>query len=184
MTMIEQYLSKDVKKAVQKASCVKLAIFDVDGVMTDGKIYFTDQGDEYKGFHSQDGLGIKLLLKSGIEVAIITGRESKIVQRRMQELGITHIYQAQENKLIAYEHLKTALQIKDHEIAYTGDDLNDLPIIKHCGLGIAVANATPFVLRHAHWITKCSGGDGAVREVAEFILTAQNTFERVCELYL
>lgn len=176
-------MNKDINSALQKAAQVKLVIFDVDGVMTDGKIYFTDQGDEYKGFHSQDGLGIKLLLDAGIEVAIITGRHSKIVQRRMQELGVNHIFQAQDKKLIAYEQLKTQLELHDHEISYTGDDLNDLPVIKRCGLGIAVANATPFVLKNAAWITTASGGNGAVREVCEFILDAQNVFERLCEFY-
>lgn len=177
-------MNRDLTIALQKATQIKLIIFDVDGVMTDGKIYLTDQGDEYKGFHSQDGLGVKLLLKAGIEVAIITARDSKITQRRMQELGIRHIFQGQKDKLSAYEALKEKLQMQDNTVAYAGDDLNDLAVMKRCGLGIAVANATPFVLKHADWVTTSHGGNGAVREVCEFILHAQNALDEVCEFYL
>lgn len=167
-----------------KAKKIKLAIFDVDGVLTDGKIYFTSNGLEYKAFHSQDGLGIKMLLRSQIEVAIITARHSPLVSIRMDELGVRHVFQGQENKMTAYASLKSALNIQDHEIAYTGDDLNDIAPIRCSGLGIAVANASPFVIQQADWTTSRVGGSGAVREVCELILSAQNILEPLCEQFL
>lgn len=170
-------------EAIKKAKQIKLAIFDVDGVLTDGKIYFTNEGSEYKAFHSHDGMGIKMLLKAGIEVAIITARRSNIVERRMDELGVKHLYQGQEDKLSAYENLKKHLSLTDIAIAYTGDDVNDIGPIKCCGLGIAVANATSRVQKYADWQTALSGGSGAVREVCEFILAAQNILDSICESY-
>lgn len=170
--------------AKEKASKIKLAIFDVDGVLTDGKIYFTEDGSEYKAFHSHDGMGMKMLLRSNIDIAIITARNSKLVAKRMSELGVKYVYQGQENKLLAYEALKEKLNLNDDEIAYTGDDLNDLGLIRRSGLGIAVANASPIVHAHANWCTTRSGGAGAVREVCEFILAAQNTLEALCEQYM
>jgi 3-deoxy-D-manno-octulosonate 8-phosphate phosphatase (KDO 8-P phosphatase) len=170
--------------AVQKARDIKVAIFDVDGVLTDGKIYFSNTGIEFKAFHSHDGLGIKMLLKAGIEVAIITARTSELVKKRMDELGVRHVFQGQENKLESYAALKKCLNVLDHQIAYTGDDLNDVGPIKRCGLGIAVANAAPFVHQHAHWCTTREGGAGAVREVCEFILSAQNELQLLYEQYL
>jgi 3-deoxy-D-manno-octulosonate 8-phosphate phosphatase (KDO 8-P phosphatase) len=177
-------LTKNLDSALEKARHIKLAVFDVDGVLTDGKIYFTSDGVEYKAFHSHDGLGLKLLLKAGIEVAIITARTSTLVQQRMDELGVRHVYQGQENKLDAYEHLKKSLQFSDHQIAYTGDDLIDVGPIRRCGLGIAVANASAFVHQHADWSTTRSGGLGAAREVCEFILAAQDALDTICEQYL
>lgn len=167
-----------------KAKRIKIAIFDVDGVLTDGKIYFSNQGEEYKAFHSQDGLGLKMLLRAGIEVAIITARQSNLVQKRMDELGVRHVFQGQENKLIAYQALKEKLQLDDEQVAFTGDDLNDIAPIKRAGLGIAVANASTLVHDHADWSTSRVGGAGAVREVCEFILRAQNQLDRICEQYL
>ncbi len=170
--------------AIEKARTIKLAIFDVDGVLTDGKIYFTEDGSEYKAFHSHDGMGMKMLLRSGIEIAIITARNSKLVTKRMAELGVKHVFQGQENKFIAYESIKSQLALQDDEIAYTGDDLNDLGLIRKCGLGIAVANASPIVHQHADWCTTRLGGAGAVREVCEFILSAKSELEALCEQYL
>lgn len=170
--------------ATQKAKTIKVAIFDVDGVLTDGKIYFTDNGMEYKAFHSHDGMGMKMLLRSNIQIAIITARNSQLVTRRMNELGVKHVYQGQEDKLQAYEHLKQTLNLIDTDIAYTGDDLNDLGLIRRSGLGITVPNASPIVQQHADWCTTRHGGAGAVREVCEFILAAQNQLDSLCEQYM
>ena len=159
---------------LNKAEKIKLIIFDVDGVFTDGKIYYTNNGDEIKAFDIQDGLGIKMLLNAGVEIAIITGRNSKIVERRMQELGVRYCYQGEKNKLIRYEELKNILNLDDNEIAMVGDDLLDLPIIQKAGFGITVANAASGMTNYADWQTVKSGGHGAVREICELILTAQN----------
>jgi 3-deoxy-D-manno-octulosonate 8-phosphate phosphatase (KDO 8-P phosphatase) len=168
----------------QIASKIKLMIFDVDGVFTDGRMYLTDDGISCKAFHSRDGLGIKMLLTAGIEVAIITGCPSELVQIRMQQqLGLQHIYRNQRNKIVCYEELKNKLSLQDEEIAYTGDDINDIAVIKRCGLGIAVANAMPEVQKYAKWQTKLPGGSGAVREVCELVLQAQNSLEKIYEHY-
>lgn len=177
-------MNKCQQTAIEKAKNIKMAIFDVDGVLTDGKIYFTNNDTEYKAFHSQDGMGMKLLLKANIDIAIITARNSELVKKRMDELGVKHVFQGQEDKLSAYENLKKTFNLGDHEIAYTGDDVNDVGLIKRCGLGIAVANATPFVHLHADWCTTRSGGEGAVREVCELILSAQEQLQSLYEQYL
>lgn len=168
----------------QIAQHIKLVIFDVDGVLTDGRIYFSDSGHEFKAFHSQDGMGIKMLMQAGLEVAIITARQSNLVEKRAKELGLKHVYQNQNPKTAAFEELKSILKLDNHEIAYVGDDLVDLPLIIQSGLGIAVANAAPFVKQHATWCTTCLGGQGAVREVVELILTAQEKLSQVHEAYL
>lgn len=177
-------MNKSFDVAIEKAKKIKVVIFDVDGVLTDGKIYFTSNGVEYKAFHSQDGLGIKMLLKAGIEVGIITARSSELVQRRMDELGVRYVFQGQENKLNSYDVLRQRLNCLDQNVAYVGDDLNDVAPIRRAGLGIAVANASPFVHEHADWSTTRQGGVGAVREVCEFILSAQNILADLCEHYL
>jgi len=177
-------MNTNLENARIKAKNIKMAIFDVDGVLTDGKIYFANDGTEYKAFYSHDGLGMKMLLKAGIHIAIITARHSELVTKRMEELGVKYVYQGQQDKLIAYENLKQKLTLADYEIAYTGDDLNDLGPIRRCGLGIAVANASMLVQQHADWCTSHQGGSGAVREVCEFILSAQNALEPLCEQFL
>lgn len=169
---------------IEKAHAIKLVIFDVDGVLTDGRIYLSDSGHEFKAFHAQDGMGIKMLLKAGLEVAIITARTSKLVAKRMSELGISRVYQGQYPKDNAYNELKASLTLDHGEIAYVGDDLPDLPLIRRSGLGIAVANAAPFVLEHADYRTQHLGGVGAVREVAEMILNAQNKLDSVNSSFL
>lgn len=158
---------------IENAAKIRCLILDVDGVLTDGRLYFNEQGEVVKVFHAQDGLGIKLLQQAGITVAIISGRNSPIVQKRAEELAIAHIYQGQENKLPALEQLMMKLGLTDEQFAYVGDDLPDLPLIQRVGLGIAVANAVAAVKKHALWQTQRSGGDGAVREVCDFLLEAQ-----------
>jgi len=154
----------------QRAAKIKLLICDVDGVFSDGRIYLGNQGEELKAFHTKDGFGIKAILKLGINVAVITGRQSNIVEDRMKALGIPYIFQGQEDKLTAYQSLLTTLNLTAQEAAYIGDDVVDLPVIEACGLGIAVNDAHPLVLQGAHLITHTKGGFGAVREICDLFL--------------
>jgi 3-deoxy-D-manno-octulosonate 8-phosphate phosphatase (KDO 8-P phosphatase) len=167
-----------------RAIAIKLVISDVDGVLTDGRLYFAPTGEEHKVFHVHDGLGIKLLRQANIEFAVISSRNSPIVAQRMQNLGVNHIYQGQVQKLPAFESLLTALQLPAAAVAYIGDDLPDLPIIRRVGLGICVANAHSLLKRHAHWQTQAKGGKGAIREVCDFILNAQGKLENLYAQYL
>lgn len=166
------------------AQHIKLLILDVDGVLTDGRLYFTADGQELKVFNTLDGHGIKQLQKSGVAVAIITGRQSPAVEKRARDLGINYCYQGQENKRIPFSDLTNKLNVSPNEIAYAGDDLPDLPIMKKVGLSIAPPNAHSSVLRHAHMITQARGGEGAVREICDLILQAQNKLSAYEEEYL
>jgi len=157
----------------ERAARVKLAMFDVDGVLTDGRLGFTDDGRELKAFHVHDGLGLKRLIANGIEVAVITTRMSHMVTERTAELGIAHVYQGQENKLACYEQLIHALKLAPEQTNYCGDDLPDLPVMQRVGLAIAVANAHPWVHERARWRTRQRGGEGAAREVCDLLLAAQ-----------
>jgi 3-deoxy-D-manno-octulosonate 8-phosphate phosphatase (KDO 8-P phosphatase) len=168
-------------EVLARASAVKLVIFDVDGVLTDGGLYLGDDGREYKVFHSRDGHGMKMLQHTGVRIGIITGRTSQAVSHRMESLGITDVYQGQEIKLPAYEHLLEKLRFQSHEIAYVGDDVMDLAIMQRVGLAITVQDAHPLVKQHAHWITPNVGGRGAARDVCELIMEAQGTFEAQLE---
>jgi 3-deoxy-D-manno-octulosonate 8-phosphate phosphatase (KDO 8-P phosphatase) len=169
---------------LEKAKKIKLAVFDVDGVLTDGHLYFDAQNNELKVFHVQDGLGIKLLQLSGVNTAIITSRQSSITQQRMQSLGVLYIYQGQHNKQLAFNELLIQLELKEEQVAYVGDDLPDLPLIQRAGLGIAVANAHAVIKQHAVWQTTLRGGEGAAREVCELIMQAQGTLEAAYNNYL
>lgn len=168
----------------EKAKAVKLIILDVDGVLTNGNLNYSKESIVYKAFFVQDGLGIKLLKKSGVEVGIITTCKSDIIKRRVQDLGIVHLYQGYEDKLIAYEDLKLKLNLADNQIAYVGDDLPDLPIIRRVGLGMTVANAPYILQQYACYISKAPGGKGAVREICELIMQAQDTYSDIIEAYL
>lgn len=170
---------KSKAELMQIAQSIRLAVFDVDGVLTDGRLYFGSQGEALKAFHVHDGLGVKLLKEQGIEVAIISSRSSEIVSYRLRELGVEYIFQGCANKLNTLNELMQRLKLNYQEIAYVGDDLPDLPIIKKVGIGIAVANAHPFVKQHAAWETVQRGGEGAVREVCELILDGQGKLEKV-----
>lgn len=158
---------------LERAARIRIAVFDVDGVLTDGRLWYSDDGRELKGFHVRDGLGLKRLLANGVEVAIITARLSPIVTERTAELGIAHVYQGQDDKLACLERLLHALGLDANDAAYTGDDLPDLVPMRHAGLAIAVADAHAAVRTRAHWTTGFAGGRGAVREVCDLILTAQ-----------
>lgn len=160
------------------SSPVRLAVFDVDGVMTDGRIAYTDAGDEIKTFHTRDGLGLKALQHNGVAVAIITARTSPIVARRAAELGIEHLLQGREDKGAALEELTAALAITGEQCAYTGDDLVDWPAMRHCGFKCAPADATAWIRDRADFVTASRGGHGAVREVCERILADQGLLER------
>ncbi|MCU7803342.1 MAG: 3-deoxy-manno-octulosonate-8-phosphatase KdsC [Candidatus Thiodiazotropha sp. (ex Lucinoma borealis)] len=167
-----------------KASGVKLVIFDVDGVLTDGSLYLGDDGQEYKAFNSRDGHGMKMLQKSGVVIGIITGRTSEVVRIRMEGLGIEHVYQGKHDKLPAYQELRGKLGLTDGQVAYVGDDVVDLPIMRRVGLAIAVNDAHPFVIQHAHWQTPHAGGRGAGRDVCEMVLEAQGNLQAELDGYL
>ena len=156
----------------ERAGKVRLAIFDVDGVLTDGKLWYSDDGRELKAFHAHDGFGLKRLMANAIEVAVITTRMSHMVTERTAELGIAHVYQGQENKLACYEQLIHALKLVPEQCCYCGDDLPDLAVMQRVGLSIAVANAHPWVRERARWRTQARGGEGAVREVCDLLLAA------------
>ncbi len=168
----------------EAARAIRLLVLDVDGVLTDGHLYYSESGHETKTFHIHDGLGIKLLQRAGIEVAIITGRTSRLLERRTRELGIDRVIQGREDKLVALEELLQPLTIEMHQVAYMGDDLPDLAAIRAVGLGMTVANGNPLVRRHARWESRHAGGHGAVREAAEFILDARGELESLQAAYL
>jgi 3-deoxy-D-manno-octulosonate 8-phosphate phosphatase (KDO 8-P phosphatase) len=167
-----------------KAAKVRLVIFDVDGVLTTGNLIYRPNGSESKTFHAHDGVGLRMLLKTGIEVGVITGRTSDVVAKRMQDLGIEHVYQGCMDKVIPYEELKQKLQLNDEQIAYVGDDLPDLPLLRRAGLGITVVNAPPVMHEHAMMVTKTAGGHGAAREVCEMIMRAQGSYDAAIQSYL
>jgi len=169
---------------LEKAARIRLVIFDVDGVLTDGSLFVGDDGQEYKAFNSRDGHGIKMLIRHGVTVAIITGRTSRVVEHRMKNLGIEHVYQGQLEKLPAYEKLARELNISAEQTAYVGDDVVDLPVMRRVGLAIAVQDAHPLVRRHSHWQTPACGGRGAARDVCELLMEAQGVLEQEMSSYL
>lgn len=159
--------------ATERAKNIRCVIFDIDGVMTDGKLYLSHDGEEIKAVNVRDGLGIKLLMQHGIEVAVISGRPSVAMQKRLEFLGVPHIWLNTEDKLPAYRTLLAKLNITDAECAHMGDDVPDLPLFAHVGLALAPGDAHPKAKAAAHWIGTAKGGDGAIREAVDFILTAQ-----------
>ena len=158
-----------------KAAQIRLVLFDVDGVLTDGRLFIGDDGQDYKAFNSMDGHGMRMLLDTGVDIGIITGRTSEVVRIRMESLGIRHVYQGRRMKLPAYEELKAATGLQDPQIAFVGDDVVDLPVMRQTGFAIAVQDAHKLVKQHAHWITPSNGGGGAARDVCELIMEAQGT---------
>ncbi|GAA3541932.1 3-deoxy-manno-octulosonate-8-phosphatase KdsC [Zobellella aerophila] len=177
--MEQQTLYGPVANTVWKRLAdVGLLICDVDGVLSDGMIYLGNQGEEYKSFCTKDGFGIKALLNAGIQVAVITGRDSRIVSERMASLGVRHVYQGQGDKWHSYQALLGTLKLMPSQVAYIGDDVVDLPVMRDCSLGVAVKDAHPLVLRDADYITRVAGGFGAVRELCDLILAAQGKLEQ------
>ena len=156
---------------------IRLAAFDIDGVFTDGRFYLSDDGVESKAFNTQDGFGIRQLLNAGIEVAVISGRSSRAVEQRMQELGVRHVVQGCRDKVDALDRLAAGLGLTIAECSYVGDDVPDLPLLQHVGYSIAVANAVQAVREACDYTTRARGGFGAVREVSELILAARGGAE-------
>lgn len=173
-----------MKDILAKAAQIKLVVFDVDGVLTDGSLFVGDDGQEYKAFHSRDGLGMKMLRKSGVEIGIITARTSEVVKHRMENLDIQHVYQGRLEKLPALKELLAELGLAFEQTAYVGDDVVDLPVMRQVGLAIAVQDAHPLAKQHAHWQTPHGGGRGAARDVCELIMEAQNTLDTQLESFL
>lgn len=173
-----------MNEILEKARKIKCVICDVDGVLTDGLLYIDNYGNEQKAFHVQDGMGLKLLMSAGIEVAVITTSRNAVIEHRMQQLGIRYYFKGQVDKRASYQQLKDQLNLSDDVFAYIGDDLPDLAIIQQVGLGVAVANAVNQVKEFAHWQTHANGGRGAVREVCDFILAAQNKQVEALNKYL
>ena len=162
---------------------IKLVLFDVDGVLTDARLILGDDGQEYKAFNSKDGHGLKMLQRNGVAVGIITGRTSKVVEHRVRDLEIRHVYQGCKEKLPVYEQLIAELGLAPGETAFVGDDVVDLPIMLKVGLAIAVQDAHALVRRHAHWVTPSPGGHGAGREVCEMLMYAQGTYTNEMQRY-
>lgn len=170
--------------AIERARAIKLVVFDVDGIMTDGTLYLADDGQEYKGFNSLDGHGLKMLKSAGVELGIITGRTSQVVTHRARNLGITHLHQGAHDKLTVYRQLLQDLELRPEETAYMGDDVVDLPVMRRSGLAITVPAAPDLVKAHSHYITQREAGRGAVREACEFIMRAQGSFDAQMAIYL
>lgn len=168
---------------VAKAKNIKVLILDIDGVLTDARLFFDAQGQEYKSFNVRDGLGIKLLQNAGIQVAVISGRGSKPVELRMQMLGINLVYLEQLDKNIALQEILIKVGCSVEEVAHVGDDLIDLPVLTRVGLAIAVRDANEQILPYIDWQTHCSGGQGAVREVCDFILQAQGKMSAIVDSF-
>lgn len=169
---------------IARAQKIKLIAFDVDGVMTDGTLFLADDGQEFKGFNSLDGHGLKMLRGSGVQLAIITGRSSRVVEHRARNLGIEIIHQGAHDKLAVYESLCRDLTLAYDTTAYMGDDVVDLPVMRRCGLAISVPAAPELVKAHSHLVTTRQAGHGAVREACEFLMRAQGTLDAALAPYL
>lgn len=158
---------------LERAARIKALVLDVDGVLTDGRLYFDNQGNEFKAFCSRDGLGMRLLQQNGVVLALITGRQSQIVANRAANLGIKHVYQGRDDKLEAFHELLAATGIGAPEVCYAGDDWVDIPVLDRAGLAVTVADADAVVKRRVHFVTSRPGGRGAVREICDLILAAR-----------
>lgn len=165
------------KDIIAIAKGIKLLICDVDGVFSDGLIYMGNQGEEMKTFHTHDGYGVKSLMNAGIEIAIITGRKSQIVENRMRALGINLIYQGQDDKVKAYKDICSKINVLPESTGYIGDDLIDWPVMEKVALKVCVADGHPLLARRANYVTHIKGGHGAVREVCDLILEARGEID-------
>lgn len=168
----------------RRAAHIKLLLMDCDGVLTDGRFYLLENGDEQKGFHVHDGLGLELWHQAGLRSGIISGRKSSMVERRARDLKIEFVRQGAPNKIESFEALLAEAGVSEAEVAYVGDDLNDIPVLMRAELAIAVANASEETRSVAHLVTRAAGGFGAIREVVEIILKAQGRWADVTEKYL
>jgi 3-deoxy-D-manno-octulosonate 8-phosphate phosphatase (KDO 8-P phosphatase) len=163
---------------------IRLVLFDVDGVLTDGSLFLGDGGEQYKAFNSKDGHGMRMLADSGVKVGVLTGRTSEVVAHRMHDLGIDLVVQGRRDKLDALGGLLEQAGVSAEATAFVGDDVVDLPVMRSVRLAIAVADAHPVVQQHAHWVTTLPGGRGAAREVCEFIMRAQGNLDRMLAPYV
>lgn len=170
-------------KLLQKIERIRLLALDVDGVLTDGRLYFLPDGGEIKVFNSLDGQGLKMLQRSGVMVALITGRSSTAVARRAAELGIRHLHQGSEQKLPVFDGLLEQLELDYSQAAFMGDDLPDLPLIRRAAVGMTVVNAHPLVRQSADWQSSLAGGQGAVREACDLIMQTQGTLDQLLHAY-
>lgn len=166
---------------LERAARMRALVLDVDGVLTDGKLYFDNQGNEMKAFSTRDGLGMRALQSQGTLLALITGRRSEIVARRAANLGIEHVYQGRNDKLNAFNELLAATGIDQQDVCYAGDDWVDIPVLDRAGLAVTVADADAVVKQRVHWITSRPGGHGAVREICDLILAARGLDQRVLD---
>lgn len=169
--------------ALERAAKIRMIVLDVDGTLTDGRIYIGSEGEMMKEFSVKDGMGITMMHKAGLKTAIITGRSSKIVECRAAELKIDRVWQGVKDKREAWQQMKEELKLTNREIAYVGDDLNDLSLLQQAGLACCTADAQPEVKRRSHVVSNCNGGNGAVREIAEFILKAQGKWQSLVEAF-
>ncbi len=172
------------KRLIARAHRIRLAIFDVDGVLTDGTVYVSEGGEEIKAFNILDGLGLKMLAASGVATALLSGRKSKMVALRAKEIGIAHLMQGVDDKLETYNRLLRKLDLAEEETSFMGDDLPDLPVLRRCGFAFSVPNAPEIVRNHAHYVTRTAGGRGAAREACEFLMQARGTLESQMRTYL
>ena len=172
------------KRLIARAHRIRLALFDVDGVLTDGTLYLNERGEEMKAFNILDGLGLKMLSASGIATALLTGRKSKVVALRAREIGISHVLQGAGDKLETYHRLLRKLDLAEEQTSFMGDDLPDLPVLRRCGLAFSVPNAPEIVRSHVHYVTRMPGGQGAAREACEFLMRAKGTLENQIRAYL
>ncbi len=171
-------------EVLQRARNIRLAIFDVDGVLTDGSLFLGDNGEEYKAFHSRDGHGMKMLVRNGVDTAIITGRSSRVVEHRCRDIEIKHLYQGAVEKLPVFEDLLGKLGLSAEQAAFVGDDIVDLPIMRRVGLSVAVHDGHALVREYAHWTTPSGGGRGAAREVSELLMYAHGVYASEMKKYL
>jgi 3-deoxy-D-manno-octulosonate 8-phosphate phosphatase (KDO 8-P phosphatase) len=174
---------KSEEEVRERAARIRLLILDVDGVLTDGGLILHADGQESKVFHVHDGHGIRLLLRAGIEVALLTGRSSQVVADRAKDLGIESVVQGSRNKLSDYEKMVQQRRLDDRDVAYVADDLVDIPVLRRAGLALAVADASAHVRDYCHACTMSNGGKGAVREVCDFLLQVQGKWEEVTAPY-
>jgi 3-deoxy-D-manno-octulosonate 8-phosphate phosphatase (KDO 8-P phosphatase) len=170
--------------AMERARRLRMVLLDVDGVLTDGRLILLADGTELKVFHTQDGVGIRLAQQAGIEIGVITGRSSPVVDHRCAELGMTEVHQGQWKKLAVFEEILDRRGIPAEDVGFVGDDLVDLPVLQRTGLAVAVANACPEVLAVAHATSDSRGGQGAVREVLEAIIKAKGKWEALVASYV
>ena len=171
-------------EALARAARVRLMIFDVDGVLTDGTLYYSARGEELKAFNIRDGQGMKMLAGTGVRLAIISGRRSPALEQRAANLGIDLLYQGIDDKLAAFEELTARLGLSPADCGFVGDDLIDLPILSRCGFAASVADGAPEVVSRAHYVTRARGGRGAAREVCELVMRAQGTLADAVSRYL